>query len=105
MDDLNLTLSMPNKQSSLIKVPSGNRGQVQFFRLQGRQLPDDDVFFKVAEKPLTSSTFLGGTSMAQVDFFAEVYRVVGKESGSVFVLPTDRILVAKLSLGSRHLCF
>lgn len=57
------------------------------------------IFFKVAERPLTSSTFLGQTSMSGVDFFGNAFSVLGSEvddahSQCVVVAPQDHILVA-----------
>lgn len=55
------------------------------------------TFFKVAERPLTSSTFLGQTNMIGVDFFAQTFAVLDKcgcgESETVMVASNDRIVV------------
>ena len=102
LDDLDLNLSMP-KPSAVAKVVSANQSPIhcQFFRLQDCSAPDADMFFKLS-KPLSGLTLLGETSMSNVDFFADVFQVVGRESGAVFAMPIDRIFIAKLSLGQRN---
>ena len=37
---------------------------------------EDHTFFRIAETALTSSTFLGDTTMTDVDFFAQVYQTL-----------------------------
>ena len=58
------------------------------------------VFFRVAEKPLTASTFLGQTSMVDVDFFCQTATLlqhvakIGRQPESVLIEPNDTMVVA-----------
>ncbi len=59
------------------------------------------TFFRVAEVPLTSSTFLGEVSMNSVDFFAQTFSYVhGCPGKSAVVSPQEKILVVPWPLRS-----
>jgi len=57
------------------------------------------IFFKVAEKALTSSTFMGDTTMSDVDFFLQTFDIISfstcddGSSDMAVVMPNDGIMI------------
>ena len=58
---------------------TGERGVAPWMSSVAASSADDHTFFIIAEAPMTSSTFLGDTSMMDVDFFAQTYSVDKEE--------------------------
>ena len=76
IEDVALGYALQDLLTSLVQVPDAGAGagaSPSHGLLQPQKQP---VFFRVAEKNLRMSTFLGSTTMAGVDFFAQKFDLV-----------------------------